>query len=920
MTEEALNSSTIIISKKERKYRCLLKQNNNHVYDSLSDEEMDEELSGAFYIEPNSKVRFIFDTIVFILSIYSLIFTPYSVAFDLYEIPSKTSFTTILEIIIDCIFFLDMFMGFITAYYDFEEQLITRANPIVIQYLTGWFFLDLISAFPFNSIVLILKSNTVTFKSAFTVEPRKILEVFRLFRLFKLTKVFLNNSFMDYIEKISMDIDCIAQQVFLYLFLFIGVSFIHVLACLFIFFGQMSFPNWISVKGYEITEHALVYIASIYFVCATITTVGYGDIVSIHVYERCYTVFLITGGFISYSIAVSSLIYHIKKNDSKNFEYQKRVEIFEQICVAHGNIPKNLKSRVMKHLVYRYKNNKKDKNEILDNLPTGLKNRLIMEMYKDIINNFMFFRKFNNTDFILSVVSVLKEQLVSKGERLVDDGDYIEEMVFVKRGALALEAPLPVIVKEETLERMHSRKTKANFGGTHIISGTTINMQQTLAQGGPDEIEYKETLYRTKSGKSFVNQQNVNKPQQHYMKILEIRKNEHFGDILMFLNMRSPLSVKVRTKTAEILLLKKTDAVEISMSFPRIWRKIIRKSLFNMEQIERLINKKLQLFFIYNEGKLKKGKMPKKHYYHRDVTKKNTYLNSKELFNTLLIDEEGFELQSLPTEEEDEEDDYDEGDLVMGSEMEEKEDDDNEEDVDNEDGTNANNNNNKANKVEDKNNYDTIREETSEEYYEASGTEGENGKSEKSDKDKDNNNNNNNNNKDKAAVNGGIVNGDNNSNEHNNNNNNGDGSPLIGKDEGSVVNKDKDKEDDNGVLIDKSKSNKSKENSFVSSDSSVAQTVKISIKNSLVDFDSDSDDVLSTKNVNGGAEEFLISLGNDNKKKKNGGFKQIENDIYPYGPEEINKEFLPFEDSIKVQNNLNIHSIFPQFEKNGNGM
>ena len=229
--------------------------------------------------------------------------------------------------------------------------------------------------------------------------------------------------------------------------------------------------------------------------------------------------------------------------------------------------------------------------------------------------------------------------------------------------------------------------------------------------------------------------------------------------------------------------------------------------------------------------------------------------------------------------------------------------------MDNEDGANGNNNNNKANKVEDKNNYDTIREETSEEYYEASGTEGENGKSEKSDKD--------NNNKDKAVANGGLVNGDANSNEHINN---GDGSPLIGKDEGSVVNKDKDKEDDNGVLIDKSKSNKSKENSFVSSDSSVAQTVKISIKNSLVDFDSDSDDVLSTKNVNGGAEEFLISLGNDNKKKKNGGFKQIENDIYPYGPEEINKEFLPFEDSIKVQNNLNIHSIFPQFEKNGNGM
>ena len=33
-----------------------------------------------------------------------------------------------------------------------------------------------------------------------------------------------------------------------------------------------------------------------------------------------------------------------------------------------------------------------------------------------------------------------------------------------------------------------------------------------------------------------------------YLKILDIRKNEHFGALLMFLNKRSPLSLRVKTK------------------------------------------------------------------------------------------------------------------------------------------------------------------------------------------------------------------------------------------------------------------------------------------------------------------------------------------------------------------------------------
>jgi hypothetical protein len=64
----------------------------------------------------------------------------------------------------------------------------------------------------------------------------------------------------------------------------------------------------------------------------------------------------------------------------------------------------------------------------------------------------------------------------------------------------------------------------------------------------------------------------------------------------MFLNKRSPLRVKVKSRKADLFYLKKNDAINISASFPHIWKKINKKSLFNWEQIKRLMSKVLKIF------------------------------------------------------------------------------------------------------------------------------------------------------------------------------------------------------------------------------------------------------------------------------------------------------------------------------------
>ena len=711
---------------KEIKYRCLTRQN-KLVYDSLSDEEVDEELSGTFYIEPNCTFHIYFDMFILFFSIYSIIYTPILLCFDIYKKTSFSNWSSILDVIIDCFFIVDIFLGFITAYYDFEEQLITRLHPIAMNYLTGWFFCDLLSGFPFNTIFIIASSYQSEFVLTYISDEFKLLDLLKILRVLKLFKSFMLNSFTSTMYKFCLNSDSIAKWIRLYFSLLIFFFSVHLLSCVFIFLGQLDYPNWIYTQGYEMTEHGAIYITSFYYICATVFTIGYGDVTSVSTYERTFNLLLLVVGIMIYSWSVTSLSNYVQSVDSKTLDYQKKVAILEQIRVTHEKMPPALYDKISRFLLYKLHNEKRDKNDIVDNLPIGLRNKLIMEMYRGIINNFVFFKNFDNTDFIIRVILAFKPIQATKNERLVNEGDYIEEIIFVKRGSLALEIPLPVVIKDETLQSIQSlKKTKTSFGNYTFNKTYTNSTNNKFSFGQPDTIECNVdgSLADTKTMSRSKTKKNTNpypeiKPVQQYIKIIEIRRNEHFGDILMFLNKRSPLSVKVKSKVAEIFLLKKTDAVEISMSFPRIWRKIIKKSLFNMEQIERLINKSLKFFFIHNEGALKRGSLTKKNYYHRDFTKKNTFLNSKKLMNSLTLNDTACELQSIPSEEEDEDDDSEnEGSELVGDENEEglsgEEGEIDDENMEEEEGEDSEENNG--------NNYDVIQEENSEDYGDENNT------------------------------------------------------------------------------------------------------------------------------------------------------------------------------------------------------
>ena len=635
----------------ESKFRTLFKKIKK-VYDSLSDEELlDTEINETFYIDPFSKLRINYDLVLFVFVFYSMFSIPYQLAFYINK-PSLSVFNFLINFIIDVVFICDIALSFVTAYYDFEEKLVKPYHLIAKNYFRTWFIVDVLSALPLNSILILVEMKcsqcvyTKAMNTFFISDMNIMYSLLKMLRLLKAIKVFSVNSFIDKQTSSVKQTVHFVKTVRLLTTLLIFSMLMHLCACLVIFVGYNSYPNWIASLNLNPKDKFTIYIASLYFICTTVLSIGYGDILTYNITERLINGLLLTVGLLLYSWTVSTLTSYLMDDDEIIIEYRNKLLILDDIKLTYDNMPDELYSKIQRHLLYKVTTQKMDVNAIFNTLPIGLRNNLIIEMYRPIIDNFIFFKNHSSTDFIIQVILSFKPLLSLKGEKLLNDGDVLDEMIFVKKGKLTLEFPLPMVLNERSsMTRQNSLAGSKIQTNLSILPSTSFISPQTFNNGNTF-LEYNNNINGTKQSFMFqsmvsmtktysflkksdtrhfeltdfdFNKQSqlkrrkhiklVKKPtrrnkimQQQYVKLIEIRQNEHFGDVLMFLTKRSPLRVRVKTKTAALFLLKKTDAVEISNSFPKIWKQIIKKSLFNMKQINRLINKNLKFFFIHYEG------------------------------------------------------------------------------------------------------------------------------------------------------------------------------------------------------------------------------------------------------------------------------------------------------------------------------
>lgn len=104
------------------------------------------------------------------------------------------------------VFFSDFLLNFFSAFYNSDGILVTNNKDILMNYLSGWLFIDMAAGIPMNYVGLFLKTSEDNAQQNYS----SIIRLFRLPRLYKLVKVsqismiltnFKGNSIFTYLDE-----------------------------------------------------------------------------------------------------------------------------------------------------------------------------------------------------------------------------------------------------------------------------------------------------------------------------------------------------------------------------------------------------------------------------------------------------------------------------------------------------------------------------------------------------------------------------------------------------------------------------------------------------------------------------------------------------------------------------------------------
>jgi len=457
----------------------------------------------------------------------------------------------IIECFMDLIFIMDIAIQFFIPFYNNEEELIKSKYLIALNYLSGWFVIDLIASIPGSIITFFLlginpqeemtsyaKINSTSFQKINKLT--RLAKFYRVLKITKLSKVLKMSGDSNkkkrsnkLLVKDDIGLSSSVKRILNFSFVFVFAS--HMISCIWIFIGTLDYPNWLVKANISDSSNFAIYISSLYFHWTTIFTIGYGDILSANTTERFYNIFLMFVGVLIYSFAVSALGTILSNDDDKSTErFLKNVDMLYEMRLSY-NIPALFYEKIEKFLRYDFENNKVEKFGFINDLPIRIKNELLLNMYKDVIKNFKFF-KGKSIEFSTRVVYMMKQLRFTKNEDLVLENEFMEEIIFVRSGHL------------------------------------TVNLG----------LKYNK------------------------LKIMEIQPNEHFGDILILLNLPSPVGLNVASKCADLIIIRKDDVIELSKFYPDCIQKIFLISEYNYNSMMSRIEKKKQKFESEKEKILKK--------------------------------------------------------------------------------------------------------------------------------------------------------------------------------------------------------------------------------------------------------------------------------------------------------------------------
>ncbi|VDP72509.1 unnamed protein product [Echinostoma caproni] len=138
--------------------------------------------ASRFILLHYSLFKIVWDWMILICTFYIAIMVPYNAAFSL-DTDGKD--LLICDIIVELLFIIDIILNFVTTFVSKSGQVVYHTRAIAINYLRGWFFLDLVAAIPFD-VILAVHNRDINGSIGGVGSWIQLLKLARLLRLARL--------------------------------------------------------------------------------------------------------------------------------------------------------------------------------------------------------------------------------------------------------------------------------------------------------------------------------------------------------------------------------------------------------------------------------------------------------------------------------------------------------------------------------------------------------------------------------------------------------------------------------------------------------------------------------------------------------------------------------------------------------------
>ena len=427
-----------------------------NLYDSFGEDESDKDIEKNNYgLNPKSIFIDTYDMIILISTIFCLFYMPYRLARTKMIINDNEYFVVFMIYFSEIIFVIDLIFGFFRWFYNNEMKLVSNSYMIITHYLYGDFFFDLIMAIPFYSIFKYKNVEKSQFDSIYNESHflLKILICFKAIKIFKLNNSKNNRVIYFFNRKFAKNY--YLQRVYqITNFIVIIISVFNLFISFHIYMAQLSYPNWIFSSNLQDKSFIEIYLSSLYFIMATLTSVGYGDIVCISKEETCFQILLLSIGLVAYSWIISTVGDYVKNKSRATINFKRDMTKLEEIRIAYPNMPYKLYNKIQQHIQRLLTQSKKyEYNILVNSLPYYLQNSVLFQIHKNEIDKFTFFKDCDNSDFILKVLTHFIPIFSKKNIVLVGEGEFFENIFFIKDGRLSLEAIIDLDNIEMSIEK-----------------------------------------------------------------------------------------------------------------------------------------------------------------------------------------------------------------------------------------------------------------------------------------------------------------------------------------------------------------------------------------------------------------------------------------------------------------------------------